>query len=80
MCRVLYGSGDRFACRTCSGLHYARQYKRGFLRDLDRLESLRKLIGRRLGREFDSGEDFPPKPPYMRWRTYRALEQRWDAV
>ena len=78
-CRVVYCRQSVFACRKCTGLQHRSQYTRGLARDLDRIDKLRALIARRLGRSFEYGEDFPPKPRAMRWTTYRALAARWDA-
>ena len=79
-CRVVYRRRNAFACRKCTGLQYRSQYTRGLVRDLDRIDKLRALIARRLGRSFEYGEEFPPKPRAMRWTTYRALAARWDAL
>ena len=59
------------------GLPYHSQYANSFVRWLDREDKLRRQIGERLGCYFESDDDFPPKPPKMRWVTYRRLAETW---
>ena len=75
--RVLYGYRGAFRCRTCHGLPYHSQYSNSLVRWLNGNDKLRRQIGERLGREFDGDDDFPPKPPKMRWRTYQRLTAAW---
>jgi hypothetical protein len=71
-CRRIFG-GRYFRCRKCYGLVYASTREPPHQRAIDRADRLRKRVGGDRG-AFD-GECFPPKPPRMRWRTYRRLEQ-----
>jgi hypothetical protein len=74
-CRVLYGF-NCLRCRKCRGLKYQSQYARPAFRLLDRAYKIR----RRLGKAGSSGEPLPPKPRYMRWRTYLRLERLVDRL
>ena len=68
-------------CRQCRGLKYASQSEAAHWR------AQRKALGirRRLGAGGDALDGpFPPKPPKMRWATYKrlrsidaALQQQW---
>lgn len=75
-CRVLFQRGD-WRCRGCHRLQYASQYSSPFIRALDLTDRLRRRIGDRMGCEFEEGDEFPGKPPRMRWATYRALEAKY---
>jgi hypothetical protein len=72
---VIYG-GRHFRCRLCHGLVYKSQSEP----DYDRAIELATRIGVRLGdktfNSFQAGE-LPPKPPRMRWKTYRRLERQY---
>ena len=76
-CRRIFG-GRYFRCRQCYGLVYASTREPPHQRAIDRADRLRKRVGGGWG-AFD-GEDFPPKPPRMRWRTYRRLEQQYEEL
>jgi hypothetical protein len=67
-CRVLYGVNS-LRCRKCRRLKYQSQYEGPGFRLLDRAYKIR----RRLGKPSASGDPLPPKPRYMRWRTYSRL-------
>jgi hypothetical protein len=69
-CRVLYGTNS-LRCRKCRGLKYQSQYESSAFRGLDRARKIRRRLG---GREPFDGP-LPPKPRYMRWRTYQRLER-----
>jgi len=71
-CRILYG-GSHFRCRICRGARYESQYQHAAFSTGDRRWRIRKQLEERGGREWPWGLDdgFPPKPPHMRWRTYR---------
>jgi hypothetical protein len=70
-CRVLYG-GRWFRCRRCHGLRYDSQHEPYHQRALYLADKLRKRVADQLGGALDEGafDDFPPKPPRMRWATY----------
>jgi hypothetical protein len=71
-CSVLYG-GARFLCRKCWGLTYHSQYEDGWERLSGKAERLRQRLG---GKGLISaGDTFnaPPKPKWMRWKTYDAI-------
>ena len=74
-CRVLYGTSS-LRCRKCRGLKYESQYQTAPFRLLDRAHKIR----RRLGKPGASGDPLPPKPRYMRWRTYWRLERLVDRL
>jgi hypothetical protein len=65
-------------CRQCYGLVYASTREPPHQRAIDRTDRLRKRVGG--GRGAFDGEDFPPKPPRMRWRTYRRLERHYEQL
>jgi hypothetical protein len=69
-CRVLYGVNS-LRCRKCRGLKYQSQYERPAFRRLERARKIR----RRLGNPGAAGAPLPPKPRYMRWRTYHRLKR-----
>jgi len=69
-CRVLYGVAS-LRCRKCRGLKYESQYQSPAFRLLGRARKIR----RRLGISDTFGDSLPPKPRYMRWRTYNRLER-----
>lgn len=73
-CRIFYG-GSRFRCRRCHGLNYESQYAPAYQRASDVANKLRQRVAGGRG-EFD-GDEFPPKPKGMHWRTYRRLEARY---
>jgi hypothetical protein len=76
-CRVLYG-GRWFRCRLCHGLRYASQSEPAYQRAIDRADKLRKRVGGPTG-AFNR-DPFPDKPPRMRWTTYFARKERYDAL
>lgn len=78
-CRTLFlpNGGRRFLSRQAYGLGY-RSQRAG------RMERMQARIGklcRRLGGAWSvSPHDLPPKPKWMRWATYRRIEERaWAA-
>jgi hypothetical protein len=83
-CRVIYG-GRYFRCRQCHGLRYQSQTEADYDRALERANRIRQRLGDRMFSAFED-DDLPPKPPRMRWKTYRklrlqyaALQRRWKA-
>jgi hypothetical protein len=75
-CRKVFG-GRYFRCRQCHRLVYASTREPAYQRAIDRADKLRKRLGDRWGSAFDQDE-FPPKPPRMRWATYQRLEAGYD--
>jgi hypothetical protein len=69
-CVVLYG-GRRFRCRRCVGVAYASQHEAAHERLMHRAQDIRERLGGRT--QASLALPFPPKPPRMRWRTYRRL-------
>jgi len=78
--RVLYGINS-LRCRRCRGLKYASQSEASHRRAQSKSLSIRRRVG-------TSGSNlngpFPPKPPKMRWATYKrlraldaALQDQW---
>jgi hypothetical protein len=76
-CRRIFG-GRYFRCRQCYGLVYASTREPPHQRAIDRADRLRKRVGG--GRGAFDGEDFPPKPPRMRWTTYHHLERQYEQL
>jgi hypothetical protein len=72
------------ATRFCSRQTWGRQvaYHSQFVSPTDRVWQVKSKINRRLCEigGFDPDEwDLPPKPKWMRWRTYERLEKRFEA-
>ena len=70
----LYLGSRYFACRRCYRLAYQSQCYGWRDRALTQAGKLR----RRLGGSEAIADDFPSKPPRMRWRTYERLRARCD--
>ncbi len=72
----LYGAGRLFACRRCYRLGYGVQ--RGG--PMDRAHHHLARLHRKLGAEYD-GPDLspPPKPKWMRWKTYSRIANQIEA-
>lgn len=75
-CRKIYG-GRYFRCRQCHGLVHASTREPSYQRTLDRADRIRKRLCDTWGSAFE-GDEFPPKPKRMRWKTYRRLEERYE--
>lgn len=80
-CMVLWmpPGADRFACRQRWGRQVA--YQSQFLDRDNRAHRGKALLNRRLcsiGGLDSEDWDFPPKPKWMRWRTYRRAEEQFD--
>jgi hypothetical protein len=69
----LYSGGRLFACRHCYRLNYAIQ--RGG--PMDRAHHRLARLHRKLAADYD-GPDWPPppKPKWMRWKTYSHIVQQ----
>jgi hypothetical protein len=76
-CRKLYG-GRYFRCRRCYGLRYASQSEGRGSRAMDRAHKLAKRLHDKWGGATEGEYEFPPKPPRMRWATYRRLQAQYD--
>jgi hypothetical protein len=73
----LYGGGRLFACRRCYRLGYAVQ--RGG--PADRAHHHLACLHRKLGAAYaDPSAPTPPKPKWMRWRTFSRITQRIEAA
>jgi hypothetical protein len=73
------------ATRFCSRQTWGRQvaYQSQFLSPTDRVWLAKSKMNNRLcaAGEFDPDDwDFPPKPKWMRWRTYERFERRYDML
>jgi hypothetical protein len=69
----LYGGGRLFACRHCYRLGYAVQ--RGG--PLDRAHHNLARLHRKLRADYDGpNTPPPPKPKWMRWKTYSRIAQQ----
>jgi hypothetical protein len=62
------------ACRTCHGLRYWSQYQP----PVDRVEAQISKHVRKLDDRATILDDFPPRPRYMHYATYRKLEQKYE--
>jgi hypothetical protein len=73
----LYNAGRLFACRHCYRLGYAIQ--RGG--PMDRAHHRLARLHRKLSADYD-GPDMPPppKPKWVRWKTYSRITQRIEAA
>jgi hypothetical protein len=72
----LYSGGRLFACRHCYRLSYAVQ--RGG--QMDRAHRHLARLHRKIGADYDSpGMPPPPKPKWMRWKTYSRITQQIEA-
>jgi len=67
--RILYGVNS-LRCRQCRGLKYASQSEESHWRAQRKALSIRRRVSAS-GDVLDG--PFPPKPPKMRWATYRRL-------
>jgi hypothetical protein len=74
-CRALYFGADRLRCRLCLGLKYRSQNSQPADRAMDQAAKIAKRLDPVEGHLL-AIEDFPLKPPRMRWSTYWKLEQR----
>ena len=76
--RKLYlAPGEKyFACRRCCDLRYASQREDYVHRALSKAQAIRV----RLGGSAAMHRKFPPKPKRMRWKTYRLLRARSEAL
>jgi hypothetical protein len=72
----LYGGGRLFACRRCCRLGYDVQ--RGG--PMDRAHHQLARLHRKLGADYTSPDmRTPPKPKWMRWKTYWRIDRQIDA-
>jgi hypothetical protein len=71
---LLYGAGEKFACRRCYGLAYASQQESLNHRGLEKAQKIRI----RLGGSPNMLEAFPEKPKGLHWRTYDRLRRAHD--
>lgn len=67
---ILYGAGKLFRCRHCYDLSYETRQSNMRDRSLLKAQKIREGLGGS-GNMFDL---FPPKPKWMRWKTYNRLE------
>jgi hypothetical protein len=78
--RILYGVNS-LRCRQCRGLKYASQSEASHWRAQRKALSIRRRVSASVG----AGDGpFPPKPPKMRWATYKrlravdeSLQEKW---
>lgn len=69
-CRILYFD-NRVLCRKCMGIAYLSKELPFRTGQIARAKRMRlRLCGTQ-----SLHTPFPPKPKYMRWKTYRALER-----
>jgi hypothetical protein len=78
-CRKIYG-GRYFRCRRCYRLRYASQSEDVSQRALRRADKIAKRLHDMWRGTTVEEYEFPPKPPRMRWGTYRRLEQQFDRL
>ena len=77
-CSVLWRFGERrFSSRAAWGRQFA--YASQFATPLDRAHRGKERIKARLLEDLNPDEwDLPPKPKWMRWRTYNRYVERYD--
>jgi hypothetical protein len=69
----LYGGGRLFACRHCYRLGYAVQR----IGPLDKAHHNLERLHRKLNAHYERPDlPAPPKPKWMRWKTYRWMAQQ----
>jgi hypothetical protein len=71
---LLYGAGEKFACRHCYRLAYTSQQEALHQRGLGKAQKIRI----RLGGSPNMLEAFPEKPKGLHWRTYDRLRRAHD--
>lgn len=69
---LLYHAGTYFRCRHCYDLRYQTEGESPPYRQMTKAQKIRQ----RLGGSGNLTQPFPPKPPKMRWTTYRRLESK----
>jgi hypothetical protein len=74
-CRALHFGPDRLRCRLCLGLRYRSQNSQPADRAMDQAAKIAKRLDPVEGHLL-AIEEFPLKPPRMRWSTYWRLEER----
>ena len=73
-----YAGANRFCCRQAWGKQVA--YASQFADPDNRAHMGQAKIRSRLIADLDPDEwDLPPKPKWMRWRTYNRYVQKFDA-
>jgi hypothetical protein len=75
---VIYG-GRYFRCRLCHGLAYNSQSEPDYDRAIEQASRIGVRLGDKMFNAFEADE-LPPKPPRMRWKTYRGLERKFAAL
>ena len=78
-CRKIYG-GRYFRCRQCHRLRYASQSENSAQRAMQRADRIANRLHDMWKGTTKAAWEFPPKPPRMRWRTYKRLEQQYDQL
>jgi hypothetical protein len=78
-CRKIYG-GRYFRCQQCHGLVHTSTRESTYQTAIDRAEKLRKRLDRADPGSAFEGDPLPPKPPRMRWATYRRLEAQYEQL
>lgn len=71
-CAVIFETGGRFTCRSCSGLSYQSQREAPHWRLLEQAQKIRE----QLGGSRNLTLPFPAKPKGMHIATYDRLRQR----
>lgn len=74
-CRALYFGPDRLRCRLCLDLRYRSQNQQPPDRAMEQAEKLCQRLDPVAGHLLPIDE-FPLKPPRMRWNTYWRFEKR----
>ena len=75
---MIYG-GRYFRCRLCHGLRYQSQSKPDYDRAIEQATRIGVRLGDKMFNAFEANE-LPPKPPRMRWKTYRRLEIQYATL
>jgi hypothetical protein len=78
-CRLLFG-GRYFRCRQCHGLTYASRNETPAQRAMHRADRIANRLHDMWKGTTKGKWEFPPKPPRMRWSTYRRLKEQYDEL
>jgi len=71
---------SRCVCRQCHGLKYASRNESAAQRAMHRADRIANRLHDMWKGTTKTKWEFPPKPPRMRWETYRRLKRQYDEL